>query len=426
MVKMTTHYRNPNSFSVSGAIGLFRLLAVCIFLLASGSSLAQIEIAPGFIVMKKGDTIRGFVENRTKNSDYKVCYFRAGKKEKSKVYTPNDLLAYGITSLKYFETITPKDENGNAVPIFATMVIGGRASLFETKKDLYLRHDSLGTWNITFKGLRDMLAMNKVRRLMNLAFSDCKKGMAVRWDSIVLNDKKMRELVNRYNACRGSNVKYNANAKIPGVKARLGLLAGTVMSSYKFATFAAGGANTLQATKFGNTTSPIVGLSLGLLFPRFSNNFEGYAEVSHFSSTNTGQATANGLSGPETEVVTLSASYFKTALGVKILFPTQAVTPYIKLGFSHFFDTDFVGTRTRTAPVGSTPVVSHPWVNATQNGVWGSVGIQRRIASHLALNLEARYENASGFNTAVIAVPLNSPEYRIKGSYLTFMFGLVF
>jgi opacity protein-like surface antigen len=356
-----------------------------------------------------------------------VCFFSVNKNVKSKAYTAEDIKAYGIDKLKYYEAISPGTENGKTMRTFATMLLGGRVSLFETRDNKYLRHDSLGTWDITFKGMRDMLAMNKVRRLMNFAFSDCKMARPIPWDSIVLDDKKIVELINTYNACKGSTIKYNANASIPLMRATFGLLAGAVSSTYSFGAFSANsGANVLQGMKFDSYSSTAMGASLGLTFPRFSNNFEAYADASYFKTTNTGQATGNGLSGVETESVKLSATYLRTGFGIRLLFPARGITPYLKLGVSHFFASDFLGTRTRI--VGSTsPVTSTPWANANQDGIWGGLGIQKRVSGSLALNIEAKYETTSGFSMVSLStLGPSGPKYPIVGSYLTFLVGIVF
>jgi hypothetical protein len=393
-----------------------------LILFQSSLSWAQIQSVPGYVVTNNRDTLRGFIENRSKKSDYKVCYFRKGIKEKSTAYTPNDIIAFGLTNLKYYETITVKDKLGKDQLAFAGILLPGRASLFRYGEEMYLRHDSLGIYNLHFNTIRDLTGMNKVRGKLNFIFSDCKKGKRIAWDSIILTDEKITELVKNYNICKNSQGKLNPTSKIPALKGNLGILAGIDITNMQFQPFSStAGTIALQATKFESSSSPIFGLSYGLSFPRFNSNFSLYAEASYFKSVIRGHGSAQGISVPETEDITLSANYLKIGLGVRIQFPTRNFTPFLKFGISSYNDSNFSGVRTRTQYINNIPVteVTNPWTSGSQSGLWLSGGVQRKISGKVSISLEARYDRTNGFNGPY-------PAYPLSGSHTTFLFGIGF
>ncbi len=384
-------------------------------------SWAQIQSSPGYIVTNSLDTLKGFIENRSKGSDFAKCYFRKTIREKSTVYTPADIVGFALNNLKYYKTITVKDEQGKDKLVFATILLPGRASLFRYQKDIYLRHDSLGTYSLHFNTIRDLTGMNKIRGKLNFIFADCKRGKRVAWDSIILTDEKIIELVKKYNACKNSNVKLDPKNKIPGIKGNFGILAGVDIMNLQFASFATVSLNTLEGTKFENSSSPLAGLTYSLTFPSFTNNFSVLAELGYFKSKISGHASGTESSGPFTEDVSFSANYIKTALGVRILIPTRTVTPFLKCGISLYSATDFMGVRTRTDYINNAAIVqvTNPWTSGNQNGIWIGGGVMRRISNKLALSVETRFDRTHGYNGPYPAYPLN-------GTHLTFLFGISF
>src|SRR5882672_11474908 len=93
----------------------FAFISICFI---SFSSSGQIQVHPGYIVSSSRDTVSGFIENRSKGSNQKQCYFRKTRGDKSKVYGPMEIIGYGLTGVRYYEAVSIKDSQGNPSLIF--------------------------------------------------------------------------------------------------------------------------------------------------------------------------------------------------------------------------------------------------------------------------------------------------------------------
>jgi opacity protein-like surface antigen len=381
---------------------------------------SQIDQVPGYLVPLQGDTIRGFIENRSLKSNANFCVFAASAKESPKIYYPGDIKAYGMDGLKYFQSISIKDNLGNSKRVFASIVLMSRASLYRYRKSTYMVHDSLGTQDLTFNGPQDLFGMNKSRGKMNFMFADC-KTVRFPWDSIILNDEKIVELTRKYNSCKGVPILFKPGKVIRPVRSSFGLLIGFDASSYQFADFEATGTRaTYRQTKFTGSNVPVFGGWYSLTFPRLSNAFSVYAEATYFSQTINGFASGTSITGnPETESVELKANYLRLGLGVKVLIPMRYITPFLKGGVSSYQASGFSGTRTHETLINSTLVsdVTHPWDNANLIGFWVGFGIERSLSDRLAISAEARYDTVTGFSGTNTGYPLN-------GSHTIFMLSL--
>src|SRR5260221_6483825 len=91
---------------------LLKLLLIFIPLI-SFSSFAQIQSLPGYIVTMNHDTLSGFIEDRRNTSLYQFYHFKKTEKEKATVYSPLEIIGYGLIKRKYFESVSVKDATGN-------------------------------------------------------------------------------------------------------------------------------------------------------------------------------------------------------------------------------------------------------------------------------------------------------------------------
>jgi hypothetical protein len=380
-------------------------------------------MVPGFIVSQEGDTIRGFVENRSLSSNIKVCYFAAGREKggELKAYYPSDIRSYGLTGLKYYQSITIKDQAGSDKKVFATILMASRAGLYRYRKSTFIVHDSLGTHDLTFNGVQDLFGMNRSRGKLNFLFADC-KTIRFPWDSIILNDDKIMELTRKYNACRRAPIVFRPSNEIPAIRNSFGLLGGYDASSYQFASFSSTVTRaTYHETKFTGSSVPVFGVWWAMTFPRLSSAFSVYSEITSFSSTINGFASGTTITGnPETEEVSLKSSYLRLALGLRVLIPMRGVTPFIKVGVSTYQASGFVGTRTHNITVNGILVtdVTQPWDKANLAGFWMGAGLQRKITSQFAISAEARLDIVNGFSGTNTGYPL-------IGSHTIFMVSLV-
>ena len=409
------------SFTPSESITIIFVIICLLEVTNVSDSMAQIDIVPGYAVTTNGDTLKGFIENRSRASDRKFCYFKKSMTEKATKYSPSEIKAFGLQNMEYYEVLTIKDKAGKDVTVFATLLMPGRASLFRFKRDLYVRHDSLGVYKLQYEGKSDYKGKAKVSGILNFAFADC-KSKKVAWDSIVLSDDKIAELVKNYNICKHSPTGIKKENNIPRFKGNLGVFAGVNIMTLQVAELAGLVSDiAFKDTKFQNSSSPIYGLSYSVFFPRFNPNLSAYVEVSYFKSNITGHSSGVILGNPVTEDVTLSANYLRTAFGIRLLFPARSFTPFIKAGISSYNDSNFSGSRVQTTIINNAPFTQtlYQWTGGSQKGIWLGAGIQRSLSERVSINFEARVDRANGYEGP-------PPGYPLNAFHMTFLFGVSF
>jgi hypothetical protein len=91
----------------------YLVLSVFMPLCFSVASSAQSNYKPGFIVMPKGDTVKGYVDYREWDNNPAEVRFKlkAGNTEPEKIL-PENVLAFGITGLEYYESYSLRISQG--------------------------------------------------------------------------------------------------------------------------------------------------------------------------------------------------------------------------------------------------------------------------------------------------------------------------
>lgn len=77
----------------------FLLLTI---LLSGLFTLAQEEFRPGFVILKAGDTLQGFIKYQVDRVNSRECLFKKQADGEITIYNPSELSAYRITDSKYF------------------------------------------------------------------------------------------------------------------------------------------------------------------------------------------------------------------------------------------------------------------------------------------------------------------------------------
>lgn len=385
--------------------------------------LAQYENIPGYVVLLTGDTLRGTMEERSRQSDYRGCYFRDSGSGKIRHYGSGDIKGFGVDGVKYLEAIRVKDNLGNEVTVFARLLLSGRASLFYYRDDLYARHDSLGVHMLRYLSRRDVPAVQRIKGLLNFLTQDC-KSMNVKFDSLVIADDMIENVLRRYDQCKGEYKPISVNKSIDSFRGNFSATMGINLLTLKFSGFPTNaGNNTLLGTSFNASASPMVTIGYAATFPRFSKNVSLLAEFSALPFKTVGNADGVSISGqPEHEEVVFSATYLRMSMGGRVLLPSRGVTPFLKAGMSLYKDFGFSGTRTRTSDVNgqSFTTVPYQWSSGGMIGFWLGGGINRKLTRNIRLSWDCRLEFVSGYEGPLPDI------YSVKGTGFATSLGLIF
>lgn len=400
-----------------------RFVLIVLFSVSSLDLFAQYENLPGYVVLLAGDTLRGTLEERSRQTDYGGCYFKDSASGKIRYYGSSEIKAFGVDKVKYLETIRVKDNLGKDAIVFARLLLSGRASLFYYRDDLYVRHDSLGVHMLRYLSRRDTRAVQRIKGLLNFLTQDC-KSMNIDFDSLVIADDMIENVLSRYNQCKGNYKPISVNKSIDSYRGDLSASVGVNLLTLKFAGFPTNaGNNTLLGTNFNTAISPMVTIGYAATFPRFSKNVSLLAEVSALPFKTVGTADGVSVSGqPEHEEVTFSATYLRMSMGGRVLLPSRGVTPFFKAGMSIYKDFGFSGTRTRTSDINgqSFTAVPYQWSGGGMIGFWLGGGFNRKLTTSIRLSWDCRIEFVSGYEGPLPDI------YSVKGTGFATSLGLTF
>jgi len=399
------------------------ILATC--LMAGTEGMSQISLLPGYVVLNNGDTIKGFIESRSSSSDRYRCYFRKERRGQSVRYDVSEIKAFGLVNHKYLEAVEVKDANNNPRTEFARLILRGRASLFSYHGQLWVRHDSLGVYSLIYAGKTDVKGRNRVKGLLNFIVSDCRTQKLLD-DEVTIADTKIESLLDQYNHCKRSPSIHVTSSKVPMIQLQAGVMSGVYSFDPQINDISGRvGTDVLRYLRLDGSSSSILGLSLGIAFPRLSRNLIITAEYGKFNLNlhgfASGQGSSYSYSPLETEEITISSAYSNLNIGFKVLFPTRVITPFLRAGLSNFTSSGFSGVRTHLFYVNDVVVneTTSPWRNGNFSGTYFGVGLQRAILGRLAITAEARVCPSQGFDD-------NKDAFPMGGSFNSFLVGIVF
>ncbi len=111
------------------------VLFLCLSLLTLTASFAQSDFRSGYIVTPSRDTIQGLIDyqSETKNASY--VYFKRAQSAEPSRYESANLLAYGFTGSKMYESKKIKLDNATSVIAFLELLVKGKISLYHLKDD---------------------------------------------------------------------------------------------------------------------------------------------------------------------------------------------------------------------------------------------------------------------------------------------------
>lgn len=317
---------------------------------------SQDDFRSGWIVLAKGDTVKGLVQYYISDKVVDVCHFHESETEKVNHFTSKEISSFGYSDNS--KVFISKDTLTGASPVFMEVVIRGKVSLFRYGQIFYLEKASLYKLELEIKQVVDQSVSyeqekKKFAGVLNYLFSDCPGGPT----SKEIMDADYREvdlarLTTKYNKCIGSpyiDFKRNQKAIVVTYTATTGI-------SYSNFQYQAGN-YPYKTDKNANLNgiNPIIGGGLEIRSPRVNENMAFTTELQFstyaFKETTKQQFELYYLE----EYYKLKYLRFKIPLGFKYNFSSAPTSLYVRTGFcfNFFFNGSITASQSKDFTTGT-------------------------------------------------------------------------
>jgi hypothetical protein len=202
-------------------------------------------------------------------------------------------------------------------------------------------------------------------------------------------------LVEDYNRCRGEP-STTFKAKKPWTKAIVGVIGGLNVSQLEFKPNV--GFEHLTGS-FEISKSPMVGISLDILSPRFSERFSFHGNAFYFTSKYYSYTLISSDASTKRNYVTIELQQIKIPIVFRYTFPERNFTPYFNIGISstvHLNSSSDWIQEVESNNVVETFKNEALSIKKNQLGIWGGLGVIRSINNNLNVFVELRYEQTDG------------------------------
>ncbi|MBX2957052.1 MAG: PorT family protein [Cyclobacteriaceae bacterium] len=316
-------------------------------------------------------------------------------------YDPTHILGYGFEDDKVFQSreVFIKDQQPKIV--FLEVIVRGLASLYKFEKIYFIEKNDSGpqqlvneTKEVFVDGMKVLKSTNQYINTINNLLLDC-PDIQAKLQRTKLEEKDLVSLIKDYNTCKGKP-SLMFKSKKPQVKALIGVIGGVNISEISFEAFS--GFEYLTSD-FDLSISPMLGVSLNLLFPRVSERISLQTDIILLSSKYYNYTLIESLSSAERNYVTIELKQLKIPIGVRYTFPRRAFTPYFNLGVSSTLnlagsDSEWVREVESNGVVNTTTNKALVF-SQNQFGIWGGLGVSKGIRKLNAF-VELRYEQTNG------------------------------
>jgi hypothetical protein len=368
------------------------ILAIAALMASAGYSFSQ-DYRPGFIVRAGGDTTVGFVNYRVDKYNQRTCYFRATRHDKTTIYRPDELKAYGFSGDKYYESRVVDVGKGRLASRFFEVLVKGTASLLKYGGQLYLEKDSLILLPrlegklITLDEKKYIQPNKTYVALLNIALGDCQLSAY----KTQYRDKDLTYLIQNYNRCKGE----------------AGIVFKEKLEWTKFTPYIFSGIDNahIQLTQFGpmkfrTSNSPVYGAGFNLSSPQLFSRTLVSVELWYTKKIYQGYSEDSEFGGVTRKDLYLHADLIKLPVSFVYHFTRATSTPYINLGFVQYVALHSSVQMISETENGGIVTTSHespkkPDKNPT--GYFVGAGFQRMISFGITCFAEVRFENNNGF-----------------------------
>lgn len=190
----------------------FTALVLCGFLFSSPAQ-AQGRLQPGYVVLLRGDTLRGLLEAPTRNTVMRGVDFKPSASPADKTFYPIKLLrAAGLTGGRNYvvRKMQPMMFH-DTLRILLEPLVRGRVTLYRSSRNVFTNNPeeemfgnslSKDYYYVEHSNMSArppfLLNPNRIRDELGALFSDCPKAPAITGK---FEEPNLVQLVRQYNAC---------------------------------------------------------------------------------------------------------------------------------------------------------------------------------------------------------------------------------
>ncbi|MBL0743471.1 outer membrane beta-barrel protein [Chryseolinea lacunae] len=345
---------------------------------------------------------------------YRQASFRTSERGDATDYAPDQLAGYGYAGNARFESRSIDAENGQKEQLFLELLVRGTVSLFRVDNSFFMEKKGEGKlMRLTIEhttverdGRQVPITNNRYLGVINLMMHDCatiKKSLR----GMALSEKKLTHLVERYNACMGTEAE-TFKVKMPWLRLGAGVMTGVVQSNLIISS---------DQTYMQPWTSPyrksnaiFGGVAFHLTSPRVNEKFALLVELQYLKSSFYSYTDVNSGFGSARNYASVSITDLRIPLGLRYTFSNKGFAPYLALGVNNIIHSSGSSSM-RREEIYHSDVQSVHWeplpLLKHQFGVWGGVGAAFAVHPKLNAFVEVRYERANTLVNSQVLIPQN-------------------
>jgi len=290
---------------------------------------AQSNYEHGYIITNQQDTISGWINLRTNKNNQKRCEFKTDLKLAAKIYLPEDIAGYRFTkSGKYYVS---REIRLNETPqrVFVEFLVKGIMNLYYYEDDInyYLFENQDGKMEVISQKperIENMIAhkdyeyTGKIRYL----FRDYQPIVQMA-DKLAFDQKSMMGVVEEYHneVCTTGEsciIFKNEHPDDIGLRTKISVYAGLLLSN-----------NYNHAVRSGNNVSPVLGVQVNFINPRWSKSFGLQLDASLSQFTGEYDKRYANMDAPSYKSLAPSIR-----LGVQYIYPKYKIFPIAEAGIA--------------------------------------------------------------------------------------------
>lgn len=359
---------------------------------------SQTDFRKGFIIDKKNDTIRGFINYTINSNKFEKLEFKTSLDLNSTIYLPTLIKGYGFENNEYFKSKYIEDEKYKGTYFIENLVLG-KIELYKLYNEFFVQKDTLfvrldnDDRKVTIKGTEYYSRNKKYTGVLRYLTSDCKSLK----DKIKIGYSEINlvKYINAYNTCKGGDVTIFKNNK-SWFKANLGVFLGYNLSSINNNRSRTG--NTYFEDSNSSSGYISYGAFVELSSPRIIERisfFTGltYSKFDYYKYQ---------LLGNDLFELNSTIQQINIPLAFRYTFPEKKTTPYITVGVLSSINIENKSDWSFDNNSGSQVFTSLEKFSAPVNsiGLTAGVGFKRKVTEKLDgfLDLNYQYINSSNIS----------------------------
>jgi len=320
------------------------------------SSFSQNNYLPGYIINKKGETIKGLIDYKNWEKNPDAIFFKTNIENKRKEYSPNDIAEFMVQDEIYISAVvnievSPIHTNDlqydssfqyKKVTTFLQAKVLGEKSLYylnNGKDNFYIKNDEDFMILKYKKYLRKQNDKNLIIEMENYIgqlshyLGDC-SSINSKFKNINYTRTSLEKLFLFYYDCVNSKIKYHK--KTEKITVKLGLIAGLSITSLNFESESTDAFRYLTEVNYDKSKYFTAGLFVDVILPRNHKRWSLYNELLYTTYNFKGQyddiIDENRYKIYNTEI---GYTYLKINNMLRYTYPIKGLFIYINAGISN-------------------------------------------------------------------------------------------